>query len=869
MSNQPVTEGVTVGQLLGHYRIIEKIGSGGMGEVYRARDEHLEREVAIKVLPRGVFADDSARNRLRKEALALSRLNHPNIATVHDFGSESGTDFLVMEYVSGSNLQQKLAHGEILEKEVIRLATQITRALEEAHEHGVIHHDLKPGNILVSPKGVVKVLDFGVAEMLEPAGASLDTASSTKFLAVAGGTMGYMAPEILQGKKADARSDIWSMGIVLYEMLTRRAPFKATTNIELIGAVLRDEPDPLPPTVSPVLRTIVGKCLAKDPSQRYQHAGEIRASLEVLVSDSSILTLPVAEPPWHKWLLPAGIAAAIVIIASITAVMIWQKRTQRSNVGPGGQLNLLFSSEGEIEKPVISPDGKMVAFVAEENGQFTMFVSRVAGGARLRLTNDTSTESSPTFSPDGDRIAFARRRPGDKQTEICIVPTLGGDVIALISGAGSPAWSPDGKRLAFMWARPGEPLALAVADADGKNPHALVNVDGTYPFFEDPAWSPDGKTIVFIRSTGGIAGEIWLVSADGSQLRRLTNDPRSVFSHHPVFTYDGLGIVHSSNRGGATNIWVAPVNGKAPYRITTGPGPDNAPTVARDGTIAFVSQHWRYSLFVHDLETGENHDVMRYANYLWGPAYSPDGREISFSRFESDGLWHVWIMNADGSNPRQLTSTSSGELYSRFTPDGSSILYMNWTGESHLWRVPRNGGPPVELSDGTKNNDSYPDMSPDGKTLAFVRSEGDKARIHVASPDGTGVRRLLDEQSTLPRWSPDGQWILYSPERSVRGGVYIVHPDGSGKRQLRPFGSWGVWFPDSKRIAYQEVNAKGDQEMYIVAIDGGEPKLVSGIHFVGINYPFDIAPDGKRIITSNSVHFEDELWLLTPPKQPK
>ena len=867
MSNQPVTEGVTVSQLLGHYRILEKVGSGGMGEVYRARDERLEREVAIKVLPRGVFVDESARSRLRKEALALSRLNHPNIATVHDFGSENGTDFLVMEYVPGANLRQRLAHGELSEKEVIRLGTQIAHALEEAHDHGVVHHDLKPGNILVSPKGVVKVLDFGVAEMLDPGSATMETA--TKFVPSTGGTMAYMAPEILKGRKADARSDIWSMGVVLYEMLTRQVPFKAASSLELVSTILRDEPEPLPPNVSPVLRTIVGKCLAKDPGQRYQHAGEIRASLEVLVSDSSILTLPVAEAPWHKWLLPAGVAAAIVMVAAVAAVMIWQRRAQRSNIGPGGQLNLLFSSEGEIEKPVISPDGKMVAFVAEENGQFTLFVSRVAGGARLRLTNDTSTESSPTFSPDGDRIAFARRRPGDKQTEICIIPTLGGDVIPIIGGAYSPAWSPDGKHLAFIRSQLGEPLAIVISDPAGGDQRVLSTADATYPFLEDPAWSPDSKTIAFVRNTGGVAGDIWLVSLDGGKTRRLTNDPPSVHSHHPVFTYDGRGVVHSSNRGGATNLWVALLDGKAPYRITTGPGPDDAPSIARDGTIAFVSQHWRYSLFVHDLATGQNHDVMRYANYLWGPVYSPDGREIAFSRFENDGLWHVWIMNADGSNPRQLTSSANGELYPRFTPDGSAILYMNWSGQSHVWRVPRNGGPPSEITDGTHSNDSYPDLSPDGKTLAFVRSEGDRVRIYLASPEGKDPKRLLDEQSTLPRWSPDGQWILYSPERSVRGGIYIVHPNGTGKRQLYALGSWGTWFPDGKSIAFEQVNSKGNEEIYVVPAAGGEPKMISGIDYVGTNYPFDISPDGKRVITSNSVHFEDELWLLTPPTPTK
>ncbi len=864
MANHSVGPETVAGQVLGHYRIMEKIGAGGMGEVYRARDEHLAREVALKVLPEGALANEIARKRFRNEALALSRLNHPNIETVYDFSTQDGIDFLVMEYVPGSTLQNKLSLGILPEREVLRLGAQIARALEEAHEHNVIHRDLKPGNIVVTPKGQVKVLDFGLAELMEPMNGRLDTAASTKSSIITGGTLRYMAPEVLRGQPADARSDIWSLGVVLYEMAAGTPPFEATTSVELVSTILRDDAKPLPAHTSPALRTVIGKCLAKEPSQRYQHAGEIRASLEALISDSAIVTLPGSVPPLRRVVVVAIVPLVVLLVIAVVAIVMWRRSASRAGTGLGGQLSLLFSSEGEVENPAISADGKMLAFVAEEHGQWDLYSSRVRGGARVRLTNDTAREGAPTFSPDGDRIAFARRRSDTGQSEICIIPTLGGDVVPVIAGGANPSWSPDGNKLAYLLVRPGQPVALAVSDVDGSNPKILLTGDGTYPFIQDPAWSPDGKLLAVVRSTGGVAGEIWLVPREGGQPRRLTRDPRAIFSHRPVFTVDGSGIVHSSNRGGATNLWVAPIDGSAPYRITTGPGPDDAPAVARDGTIAFVSSRWRNSLVLHDLNNGENRDLLSYANYVWAPTFSPDGREIAFSRFETDGLWHVWMVNVDGTNPRQLTSTPKGELYARFTHDGSSLVYMSWSGDGHIWRVPRNGGPPVAITDGVSGGDSYAEVSPDGRWLAFVRSEEDKARLYIAPVGGGPARLLVDSPSTLPHWSPDGEWILYSPDRSVRGGLLVVRPDGSGEKQIHPTGGWGIWLPDGKKIAYLDINPQGNQEILTLPAGGGTAKLITGLNFVGTNYPFDISPDGKLLVTSNSLHFQDEVWLLRP-----
>ena len=271
-----------IGRTFGHYRIVEKIGAGAMGEVYRAHDERLDRDVALKVLPAGMLDDEASRRRCRREALALSRLNHPNIETVFDFDAQDGIDFLVMEYVAGRTLSHVLAERTMTEKEVMKIGLQLAMALEEAHEKGVVHRDLKPANMVVTPKGQVKVLDFGLADLLEMGEAGQ---ASTKTGSAPAGTLRYMAPEVLQGRRADRRSDIWSLGVVLYEMACGKPPFQGSSTYELTTAIVRNEPQPLPPHISPALRTVIVNCLAKVPEQRYQRPGEVRASLEALLSD--------------------------------------------------------------------------------------------------------------------------------------------------------------------------------------------------------------------------------------------------------------------------------------------------------------------------------------------------------------------------------------------------------------------------------------------------------------------------------------------------------------------------------------------------------------------------------------------------------
>ncbi|HWR15793.1 MAG TPA: protein kinase [Terriglobales bacterium] len=845
---------------LGHYRIVGKVGSGGMGQVYRARDERLDREVAIKVLPPDLLAKESARRRFRREALALSRLNHPNIAIVHDFDSEANVDFLVMELVEGTTLESMIGHGPLSEREVIRVGQQIARALEEAHEKGVIHRDLKPANVMVTAKGAVKVLDFGLAGVKEIE--EQTETRSTKVNLVAG-TPRYLAPELLSGKPANPRSDIWALGVTLYEMAAARSPFGGASGFELYEAIMKQEPAPLGSEISPSLRTVIGRCLAKSPEERYQNAGELRAALDLLCSSTGTIAVeaPARTPTW-VWF--AGSVALVAIAVAISFLVF--RKMQRPTLGVGGELALLVSSEGRINGASLSPDGKMVAYVAEEDGHFDLFLNRAAGGGRVRLTNDSYMEGGPSFSPDGERIAFGRLRSStEKEPEIAIIPILGGEVTTVVSNAGRPRWSPDGKRLAYIASRPGEPMSIGISNLDGQDERILLKADDVYPFFKSAEWSPDGTTLAVTRSTGGVAGEIWLVPTNGGAARRLWEDPPNVFSEAAVFTPDGKSLVYASNRGGAKNLWVRPVAGGEASRVTTGAGPDETPSVARDGTVSFTNSRWKYELLVHDINVNTTRSIGRHTGFVWAPAFSPNGRQIAYSYYENMKEWHIWITAADGNSPsKRLTAGAQDEIYPRFSPDGSTIVFCNWPGRGRAWRVPAQGGPaqPATAADG----DSFPDISPDGKWIAFARNDRGKVNVYVQPFSGGEARKLTPTPSTLPRWSPDGKSLLFCADRSYRSGVWIIRADGIGERRVVSIGSWAVWWPDGKSIAYVVDGADGNQEIRVTDIENGTTRTLKGVRFEGVNYPIDISRDGRLVTTSNSTHLQDEVWILKPQK---
>ena len=869
--------GVMIGKQFAHYVVLEQAGAGAMGVVYRARDEKLQREVALKLPAEGALLTEDLRAKWLTEARAASALNHPNICTIYEVGECEGQPYIAMEYLAGRPLNACIPDGGMPIETVLEYGAQIASALEHAHSQGVLHRDLKSANVRQSGSGQVKVLDFGLAMSLKDSTLEGATQTSATQTSGAPGTLAYMAPEVLSGEPADTRADIWALGVLLYEMASRAHPFPGRTTYELCSAILKEAPRGLPMHVPPGLRAIILRCLAKQPEQRYQRASEVKAALEALHSNGGAMAAAAAaagvfgggaeRPPKsskrYLWLAGGFLAALAAAIYFLPG-----RQLRVGAPAPGGKLRQLLATDKGILGPGLSPDGKMLAYVEQETDEDDLYVTRVAGGERMKLTKDVSKKGEPVFSPDGEKIAFARKLPGEGTVEVCTIATLGGDIATVAQDGTMPAWSPDGTHITFVRRKAGEAEALAIVSLDGTESRTILAGDAIYPFLGRPAWSPDGRTIAVARSRGGDSREIWLVPVNGGTATELTNGTGGVSSDEPVFSADGRGVVYRSNRGGARNIWYMDLTGRGVVQLTTGAGPDSTPSVARDGTMAFLNSRTRTVLLLYELATGQTKTLLGESGVLWAPVFSPDGKEVVYSRSEPSGPWHLWSVPVDGGLGKQLTSGKQLEIYPHYTPDGREIFYTTWGPEplSIGW-VARQGGPAHAWEPRATTSDSYADISPDGKSVVFTRTENKVSHLFVRAVDGTGeARRVGVMEGTVPRWSPDGKWIAFSPNRGFVGGVFLVHPDGSGLKRVAEQGGWPVWWPDGEQLGWQRTGADGNAQFTVETLTTGKTRVLAGLHFTGTNYPFDVSRDGKWIVTTNTADESEEIWLLERSK---
>jgi Tol biopolymer transport system component len=897
-----------IGQTLGHYRVLGKLGAGGMGEVYAAEDTKLQRRVALKVLPSEMAADPERLQRFQREARAIAALNHPNVVTIYSVEEAGGIQFLTMELVEGKTLGELIPAGGLPLEALLRLAVPLSDAVAAAHEQGIVHRDLKPANVMLATDGRVKVLDFGIAKLKPEApttGTTRLAAHSLTSPQTIVGTAAYMSPEQAEGRPVDHRSDIFSLGVVLYEMACGRRPFGGDTSFSVISSIIKDTPPPLSLVkrdVPPALDRIVTKALAKDPAERYQSALDLRHDLQAVQQQTAagrVVSHLVRAVVRSRRTRRLAVAAGLVALVSGGAWYLLAGRDSGGQRKPSAALRFrterLTTNLGVEQFPSLLPDGKWVLYSGQETGNRDIYLLSTSGKNPINLTADSpADDDEPAASPDGERIAFRSSRDGGG---IFVMGRTGEGVRRItptgVTAAFNPTWSPDGTEIAYAtenvqltplnWER-GSDAELWIVNVLTSAQRRLEVVDAA-----QPSWSPHGHRIAYVArvqqsASGTQAGarlmDIYTVPARGGEPVAVTNDLEADWC--PVWSPDGRYLYFVSNRGGSMNLWRVPVDeasGKRlgdPEPITT-PAPFLAhPTISADGRlIAYVAKVETRNIQKITLDPvtatvlGEPTWVTTSSVGWANPDPTGDNEWIvAYTTDQPEG--DLYIMSSDGTGLRQLTAEPKFvDRVPRWSPDKTWVAFFsNRSGPHALWKI-RFDGSGLQQVGGA--NTVYPVWSPDGTRLAVhatVKVAGGQERFTQVINPNRAWQEQTPEALPLPEkglrpfsaqdWSPDGTRLAgqIGMTGGAKGIVIYTFASRSYER-VADFGEWPVWLPDSRRVLF----VTGGKEYWVVDARTKQKRKVFSLARDVLG-PARLTRDGRFAYFPRRVT-EADIYLLT------
>lgn len=866
-SYNPSTLALAAGARLGSYEIVSALGAGGMGEVYRATDTALKRQVALKVLPVEVAADPERVARFQREAELLAALNHQNIAHLYGLENSNGSIALVMELVEGPTLADRVAEGPIPLAEALTIARQITEALEAAHEHGIVHRDLKPANIKVRTDGTVKVLDFGLAKALAGAGHSVGagrvelsnspTVTSPDGMTGFGvvlGTAAYMAPEQARGRVVDRRADIWAFGCVLYEMLTGRTAFARETVSDTIAAVLEREPDfkALASAPSGLVR-LLRRLLEKDARRRLRDIGDARLEIDDLIAG---IGSPAHEPSSQvsqRWRAFALTASAGFIVATLALVAIIVRLPRASPLLPVTDASRAVASQltnygGTEQAPALSPDGRSFVFVSDHGGTPDIWLRQVSGGEPVRLSNDTAVESDLAYAPDGETLYFSRR--DGSTTSIWATGVLGGQPRKIIANGHTPSPSPDGKSIAYLERETGQFDTLVVGGLSGEEKRTLAQHISTFPPLR-ASWSRDGRRLSFVRAGLFAIPNLFIVDAAGGDERQVTHisdgSGGTIGQHawlpdnrHLVVSYSPYSRTQS-----AFDLGILDVESGSISRLTaTILDSFSAPSVSADGSrmIATMSHPMREIWKVPLTSSSPDVNGRSAAHLLQGtadPLWTFVGRDGGTLLFNSpaSGSRNLWTFALDGqSTPRQITAVGGDAIsHSSLSPDGSRVVFASLaSGHSDLWTQNVDGSELRQLTNDPAA-DNWPVWSPDGRSIVFASLRDGGFETRVISADGGASEKIIDgffRGDWIGTPTGKGSWITSSDgvdtirliDAERRTVLWEKRIAGSGR-------AMPVFAPDGRAISIAIQEGAGHDVLELLDVSTGEGHVVARLPF--------------------------------------